>query len=272
MDAGGEVFTIAVSQDGNWIVSGTEPGLVTVWNTESHEKVNEFTGHSDMVGAVDVSPDGTRIATGSKDNTAFVWLPSTGERLVWLKHDHWVAAVKFSPDGYLIATATWNTHSVRIYGSQDGRLLFDVPIQPVGSTLNGSLAWSRDSKQLFALSHDGNIIRLDASTGDTLSTWPIHKSNNPRCISLASNGMFIAASSDSSVSFWNTTTREQIGPVIKHTHDIWSMALSANYDLVVGGEMTITLRRLYDILPSSPFRYPGRWWPTCSFSRVQVPQ
>ncbi|KAF8550392.1 WD40 repeat-like protein, partial [Imleria badia] len=252
MDAGGEVFSIAVSRDGKWIVSGTERGFVTVWNAESHEKVNEFAGHGDRVGAVDVSPGGTRIATGSKDKSASIWLLSTGERLVgWLKHDHWVAAVKFSPDGYLIATATWNTDSVRIYNSQDGRLLFDIPIQPVGSTLNGSLSWSRDSKQLFALSHDGNIICLDASTGDSLSTWPIHKSNNPRCISLASNGVFIAASGDSSVSFWNTTTREQIGPVVKHAHDIWSMALSANYDLVVGGEMTITLRRPCDILPSS---------------------
>ena len=27
----------------------------------------------------------------------------------------------------------------------------------------------------------------------------------------------------------DTATREQIGSVIEHTHDIWSMAISANY-------------------------------------------
>jgi WD40 repeat protein len=73
------------------------------------------------------------------------------------------------------------------------------------------------------------------------------------CISLARNGTFIAASAGSSVSFWNTTTHEQIGSVIEFTHDIWSMAISANDDLVTGGDKKITLRSLCDILPSLGF-------------------
>jgi len=89
MYAGNWVFNIAVSRDGKWIVSGTKSGVVTVWNAESHSKVTEFQAHSNGVNAVDVSPDATKIVTGSGDYTACVWSLLTGERLLspW-KHDY----------------------------------------------------------------------------------------------------------------------------------------------------------------------------------------
>ena len=248
MNGGSSVFDIAVSPDEKWIVSGTVFGQVAVWNGENHSKVTEWKAHNDWVNAVDVSPDGTRIATGSGDRTLCVWSLSTGKRLLGpFEHDEWVRAVKFSPNGRLIATATWE-HDVRVYDSQNGGLLREFPVG-VYSPWNQSLAWASDSKQLFALSRDGNIHCLDLSTGTTLSKWAIHSSKDPRCIALASNGTFIAASVDSSISFWDTATHEQIRSVIKYTHNIWCMALSANYDLVIGGDDRFTIRGLWDILP-----------------------
>lgn len=263
MDAGSPVGSIAVSQDGRWVVGGTESGVLTVWNAETHRRVTEFKGHSDWVRAVDVSPNAMEMATGSDDKTACVWsfttqvsfsIESTAEQRVLgpLKHKSPVVAVKFSPDGRLIATATWLRTSIRVYHRQDGRLLVDIPIQ-VSSCYNGSLAWAGDSRQLFALSRDGNINCLDVSTGTTLSKWPIHNRNNPLCITLTSDSHIIAASADSSVSFWDTTTHKQIGSVIEHTHAVWSMAISANYDLVVGGNTTITIRGLSQMFPSPYF-------------------
>ena len=251
MYAGSPVFNITVSRDGKWIVSGTCSGLVTVWNAETHSKVTEFKAHGGWVRAVDVSPDATKIATGSDDHTACVWSLSTGERLLGpLKHNNPVAAAKFSPDGRLIATATWNHDSVRVYDGQNGALLVDFPVQ-VYSPYNQSLAWASDGKKLFALSKDGYIHHFDVSATTTLSKWRIHSSNgDARCITLANYGTFIAASAGSSVSFWDTATREQVGSVIKYTHVIWSMAMSSNYDLVIGGNHKITLRTLCDMLPS----------------------
>ncbi|KAH0829008.1 hypothetical protein J3R83DRAFT_2460, partial [Lanmaoa asiatica] len=253
MNAGSIVFNIAVSRDEKWVVGGTETGEVTVWNAENHQRTSEFQGHQKRVCAVDVSPDATRIATGSGDDTACVWSLSTGERLLGpLKHDNFVVGVKFSPHGHLIATATWRSDSLRIYDTRSGDLLVDVPIR-VNSYFNGSLAWAGDSNQLFALSRDGSINCLDVSTGATLSKWPIHSNKDPTCIALDSNGTFIAASANSSVSFWDTTTHEQIGSVIHYTADVRSMAISENYDIVVGGGKTITLRNICKVLPSPYF-------------------
>jgi len=249
MDAGSAVLDIAVSRDGKWILSGTGDGQVTVWNSESHSKVTEFRAH-DIGVSVDVSPDATKIATGSQDKTACVWSLSTGERLLGpLEHKSWVVAAKFSPDGRLITTAT-RGGSIRVYDSQNGTLV-QFPVE-VNSVSNYSLAWASNSKQLFVLSRDGYIHRLDVSTGTTLSKWPIYGRNGHTltCIALASNETFIAVSTGYSVSFWDTTSQEQIGIVTEYTYRVASMAMSSSCDFVTSGSKGITLRALFDIIPS----------------------
>jgi len=258
MDARSRVVNIAVSRDGKVIVSGTKSGLVTVWNVESHSKVVELKAHDVSINAVDISPDATKVATGSDDRTACVWSLSTGERLLGpLEHDYWVVAAKFSPDGRLIATATYSRDSVRVYDSQNGSLLVEFPVK-VKSWFNQSLAWASGNKQFFALSQKGYIHHVDVSTRTTLAEWQIHSSQKPwESIALASDGTFIAACTGSSVSFWDTTTRAQIGSVISYTHAIWSMALSSDHDLVTSGNKKITLRVLRGTLPSHYVSVPA---------------
>ena len=251
MDAGTNICSLAASRDGKWVVSGTGVCRVTVWNAENHSKAKEFRGHGSYVYAVDILPDATRIATGSDDGTVCVWSLPDGQRLLGpLQLAKHVVAVKVSPDGCLIAIAMWSPDSVQIHDSQTGRLIFGVPVQ-VGSTFNQSLAWANDNKRLFVLSSNGDINCFDASTGSTLSKWHVNSSSSGMGIALASNGKFIAASSGSSVSFWDTTSRKRIGSVIRHTADIVGMAISTNYDIVVAGGKKITLRDLSDVVPSS---------------------
>ena len=249
MDAGSTVSSIAVSQDGKLVLSGMVGGEVMVWNTETREKVNEFKRHSKPVLAVDISPDAMKIVTGSEDRTACIWGLESTRRLIALKHDNPVAATKFSPDGRLVATATWDRDSIRIYDSENNQGLVEVPTR-VSSAFNQSLAWAGDSKQLFALSHDGTINCLDVSIGTKVFQWPIHRREYPTCIALSRNGTFIAASDGSSVSFWDAMTYQQIGQVIQDDRFVKFMTLSPN-GLATGGDKTIMFRSLCDILPSS---------------------
>ena len=146
------ILSIAVSRDGEWIVSGMQSGLVMVWNPNTHEQATSCAGHSNWVRAIDVSPDETKIATGSDDGTAYVWSLSTGRRLLGpFKHDSdsWVVAAKFSPDGCLIATVT--SEFVWVYHShwQNGRLIVKVSIQ-TNSAMNNCLVWA-NIRQFFCL-------------------------------------------------------------------------------------------------------------------------
>jgi WD40 repeat protein len=61
-------------------------------------------GHRGRVTSVDVSPDGSRIVSASRD-TAYVWDATTGAMLAKLNHDGVVWSAKFSPGGRRIVTA-----------------------------------------------------------------------------------------------------------------------------------------------------------------------
>ncbi|MBL7782699.1 MAG: myosin kinase, partial [Saprospiraceae bacterium] len=64
-------------------------------------------GHTYSVLSVAFSPDGTRLATGSSDNTAKIWDLNTGKAALTLEgHTHYVRSVAFSPDGTRLATGS----------------------------------------------------------------------------------------------------------------------------------------------------------------------
>ena len=57
-------------------------------------------GHDATVNSAAFSPDGTRIVTGSWDNTARVWDAATAKQLAVLRgHEFWVTSVGFAPMG-----------------------------------------------------------------------------------------------------------------------------------------------------------------------------
>jgi WD40 repeat protein len=71
---GDQVHSIAVSSDGQHIVSGSEDKRIYVWNAMTGEAVaGPFRGHSGPVMSVAFSPDGQHIASGSRDQTICVW-------------------------------------------------------------------------------------------------------------------------------------------------------------------------------------------------------
>ena len=252
MEAGGYLLNVAFSKDGELIACGRSNGRAEVWDIKTHKKVVEATVGAARVFGVDVSPEVTRFVTGSGRDVA-VWSILTGQRLLGpFQHSDFIAAVKFSPSGDRIATATWEHNSIRLYDSSSGQLLVDIPDR-VSSPYNTSLAWSNDGGQLFVASYAGKIKCFHVS-GSFLSwmDWDIQTDNRPVSIALASNGKFIAAASSRFVSFWDTETHSQIGPVIEQSERVWTVALSSNgYLASAGDDKKIIIRSLKNILPRS---------------------
>jgi WD40 repeat protein len=75
-------------------------------------------GHTDQVLSVELSPDGARVLTGSRDGTAKVWETAGGQELLTLKgHTRAVSSGAFSHDGRRIVTASWDG-SARVWEAQ----------------------------------------------------------------------------------------------------------------------------------------------------------
>ena len=264
---GARVYAAAVSPDGKWLAcglgrlnSGDGRTSLRVWDTtRSCAKVLEIKGHTNSVFAVDVSPDSTKLATGSFDKTACVWNITTGERLVGpLQHDGRVVAVRFSPNGDRIATATAaenekdekTAKSIRIYDSDNGQqlILFDIPFMNNGAMT--SLTWTSDGRQLFAASYS-QVKHFDTSSGSLLKEWLVPGGGRLGSVVLSRNQKFAVVAASNSLSFWDISTYQQIGTVIQYTSSVWWITLSPNDDQIVTGEENgkVTLRNLRDILP-----------------------
>ncbi|KAI5993767.1 hypothetical protein F5J12DRAFT_962910 [Pisolithus orientalis] len=252
MQASSDVYSIVVSQDGRWIVSGEIGQKAIIWNAATHEKVLEITEHEHCVFAVDISCDCSKIATVDA-HTAKIFSITSGKRLLPpLPHD-WVLGVKFSPDGSRLATASYD-HGIRVYSADNGDILFDSGLEGSTGSLSATqpLVWSSDSQQLFVAGR-GKITCFDLSKSSS-AKWSIHP-NQSDMVSIVSNGRFIACSAGSSVSLWDCVSHKQISGIISHAVDINCVALSPSgeYLVCVFDGVKITIHNLGDVLPTEYF-------------------
>jgi WD40 repeat protein len=256
---GREVDVISMSRDGRWIVYGGREGA-SVWDAETQEKALEVEG-TVYVGAVDISPESTRFATatGTSDRKASIWNIITGERLVGpLQHDDYVAGIKFSPNSEHIATVA-RDNTIRVFDSHNGDQLIAIKIDIISSWAPMTpLAWSNNGQQVFTASSNRKIKSFNVSTGSQLAESQVPGDDVVASIALATNGKFLATFAGRSISFWDTSTLTQIGPVIEDIQGIRSIALSPDCShLSTGGkEGNITIRNLNNVLPDlyGPFQ------------------
>jgi WD40 repeat protein len=232
------VWCLAVSKDRRWIAAGTLYGEVLVWDAKTYEKVFSHKDDDDING-VDFSPDSTRLVSASDNRTASIWDIATRKRVQTLAHERWVTAAKYSLQGDRIATATRDY--VRVWDSNDGRLLVDIPVK-VTPYHNTGLLWFNDN--LFVIS-ESKIKQFKASTGSAVSEWPVPSSIGFSCIALPKHGKFIAYSTQRTVTLWDTATHTQLG-LLQHPQDIRSIAVSPDdLFLAIGGrEGKITINSL----------------------------
>ena len=86
-----------LTPDNRHIVSGGANGFLTLYKTQTGQKVHDFVGHTGDVWAVAVSPDGQRVVSGSHDQTIKIWNLQTGENLLTVfagSDQEWVAWTK----------------------------------------------------------------------------------------------------------------------------------------------------------------------------------
>jgi WD40 repeat protein len=80
-------MSVAFSQDGSRVVSGSRDKTVRIWIVTTGEVEAELKGHTDWVTSVAFSQDGSRVLSGSDDKTVRIWNVTTGHsQLMFASH------------------------------------------------------------------------------------------------------------------------------------------------------------------------------------------
>ena len=111
-------------------------------------------GHSSFVYSVSYSPDGTKIVSGSLDNTVKIWDANTGQCLKTLEgHSETVNSVAYSTDGTKIISGSGD-ETVKIWDANTGECLETLEGHSKGVY---SVAFSPDGKRIISGSSDETI-------------------------------------------------------------------------------------------------------------------
>lgn len=230
-----DVWTVAVSQDGNWMAAGGPSKQVYLWDISGiHQGKFDpatqpfaFSGHTDSIMTVLFVPGKPWLASTSRDGSLRFWpLPpdGTGEPLfVFEAHTDAISTMKISPDGTLLAV-----------GGQDNKITLwdlsgDMP------TLKAELPNGGDPNDL-AFSGNGAFL-ISGSTDTRLRLWdlseidqdPIIYEQGSKILRVAINfGARLAASGDEdgNLFLWDLTSPPFSAPIplIGHTGEIRSLA------------------------------------------------
>ena len=242
------VNSVAISPDGLTVVTGSDDGMVRLWNISTGSVLFTMKNHHlSAVGAtkfqspvrtVAFSPDGKTIATGSYPGVA-LYDARTGTELRTYNLTSMTAALAFSPDGQMIAAgsaakqlAAQHGGDIKILDANSGSVLTTIPNITGGVT---SVAFSPDGKNLASAGVNGEVILWDVGTAQKLGNFDsfgkVGNQDYARSVAFSPDGQTLVTGGGSNspwqgiVKFWDIQSGALI-KAIKEGEPINSVAFS----------------------------------------------
>ncbi|KAF5367685.1 hypothetical protein D9758_009894 [Tetrapyrgos nigripes] len=281
IQAKGNINCIALSADGQRVVSQSDDKTIQIWNVETGEEEKKLEGHSGWVTSVAFSADGQRVVSGSFDKTIRIWNVETGEEEKKLEgHSDWVRSVAFSADGQRVVSGShdktiriWNVETGEeekkleghsdwvtsvafsadgqrvVSGSEDKTIrIWNVETEEEEKKLEGhsdrvtSVAFSADGQRVVSGSHDKTIRIWNVETGEEEKKLEGH-SNSVISVAFSADGQrVVSGSHDKTIRIWNVETGEEEKKLEGHSDRVRSVAFSADGQRVVSGSEDKTIR------------------------------
>src|SRR5499427_849496 len=249
---GGPVRAIAISGDGNDVLSGSFDTAAIRWSlkTESAEQVLRF--HSDAVNAVAFLRDG-RMATAGTDAKIAIWtLGRQQPDRVFEGHTAPIVSLAISPDGARLASASWD-HTVRVWSLADGT---QQVLEGHSQNVNG-VAFTPDRRSLVSVGYDREL-RIWPLAGGTPNIVTLASPLN--AVAIAPDGEIVTGGADGTLRFL-TAEGQESGEAQAGQTPIVALAISADGTSVaaagIGGAVAVIDRKTRSIArtlsdPGSP--------------------
>jgi WD40 repeat protein len=249
------IYALCLSKDGKILASGGRDKTLRVWNLNTIGNYNSispssrvigeglmytFTGHSDSINCVAISPNGKILVSGSEDCAIALWNLETGKILACLEeHEAGVKAIALTPDGKMLVSASAD-HTIK---------LWQLPkVKTPTHTLTGHSDWvkclaiSPDGKILASGSQDKTIKLWDLDRGELKNTLVGHW-GEVNSIAIAPDGQtLISCSRDETIQLWHLGTGKQLHSLSGHQGAIAAVAMTPDGHPIVSSSWDHTVR------------------------------
>jgi RNA polymerase sigma-70 factor (subfamily 1) len=221
---------------------------------EKPGEVRQFTGHTDGVITVAVSPDGRRALSGSwmggTDRIVRLWDIETAMEVLQLRgHVGAITCVAFAPDGARALSGGLD-RTVRLWDLTTGKQQRFFARHGAGVY---AVLFSRDGKLAVSAAHEAPIRVWDLERGAQINALEGH--NGPvRGLALSSDGKLLAsAGHDGRVRLWEFPAGKAVHTLAVSKNQVNTVAFSPDGSrLVAGGEDR--LLRLFDVKTGKELR------------------
>jgi WD40 repeat protein len=206
-------------------------GTVKAWDVTTGQLTFTYLGHTSEVRNVAFSPDGTRLASASSDQTVKVWSATTdgaGPRTMPVR-EKYILKLAFSPNGTRLASAG-ESGIVEICDVTTGQELLTLESRP-GVRVWG-VAFSRDGGRLASTGSDRTVTLWDARTGHMLLPLKGH-TKDVTGVAFSADGTRVASGAwDGTAIIWDAETGERLHNLEGHIDGVRDVAFSPDGTLL----------------------------------------
>jgi WD40 repeat protein len=145
------IRAIACSEDGQWIASASEDGMVYLGHWVSGELQTQpiFDENMHAVNTLAFSPDGSYLAITNHEGVTMIWETSSATLFSHFSQNHAIYDMSFSPDGRQVIAAG-NDHKATVWDLQSQKVSFQLP----HAAHVKRVAFSADGRYVVTLGND----------------------------------------------------------------------------------------------------------------------
>ena len=266
-----EIFirSVCFSPDSKQLAVGSEDCLIRIWDLESRQVIHSISCHKQEVYAVEYTPDGRYLISGSGDRTMKIISIEEGEPIATLDaftslpptefKDYGVTSVAVSTDGSLVASGCidktiriWHIASRKLVGVLEGHqnTIYSLAFSPDSKFIaSGSLdktinLWERQS-DASKDNDDKNASNDQLASGLTYKLRQVISCHNHFVLSVTftpDSKYVVSCSKDMTIHVWNIASEAFQFILEGHTDTVFSVSVSKDSKLLASGSGDKTAR------------------------------
>lgn len=238
-----EINCVAMTADGQHAISGSESGVIRIWDLVSNKSVGGLTGHTSGVLGVALTADGSRVISGSRDSTVKVWdLKKRRCLATFTAHVNFVSSTAVTPDGDRAVSASADG-SIRVWDLNTGGRV--CSLEGHTGVIRG-VAITPDGNRIVSCASDNSVRVWDVAAKRCIATLEGHR-HWVWNVAVTDDGRRVVSSSgDGTLRVWDLDVNRCVATLEGHTGAVLGVAMTSDGRRAISGSADNTVR-LWDV-------------------------